>query len=57
MDRAKPQLVELLHELFAPRAIVERNDVAVRKIENLPRLQNARARRHFDDLLLQPPCQ
>ncbi len=36
MDRAKPQIVELLHELFAPRAIVERNDVAVRKLENLP---------------------
>lgn len=36
MDRFKPQLVELLQELFAPAAIVERNDVAVRKLENLP---------------------
>ena len=36
MDRAKAQLVELLQELFAPVAIVERNDVAVRKLENLP---------------------
>jgi len=36
MDRAKPQIVELLTELFAPTAIVERNDVAVRKLENLP---------------------
>jgi len=35
MDRAKPQIVELLAELFAPTAIVERNDVAVRKLENL----------------------
>ena len=36
MNRFKPQLVELLQELFAPAAIVERNDVAVRKLENLP---------------------
>lgn len=35
MDRVKPQLVEVLQELLTPRAIVERNDVAVRKLEGL----------------------
>ena len=35
MDRLKPQLVELLQELFAPAAIVERNDAPVRKLEGL----------------------
>jgi 23S rRNA (cytosine1962-C5)-methyltransferase len=39
MDRVKPQLVELLHELFAPAAIVERNDAPVRKLEGLPLLK------------------
>jgi 23S rRNA (cytosine1962-C5)-methyltransferase len=36
MDRAKPEIVEALQELFSPRGIVERNDAAVRKHENLP---------------------
>jgi len=36
MDRAKAEIVSSLEELFAPRAIVERNDVAVRKRETLP---------------------
>jgi 23S rRNA (cytosine1962-C5)-methyltransferase len=36
MDRAKPEIVSSLEELFAPRGIVERNDVAVRKREALP---------------------
>jgi 23S rRNA (cytosine1962-C5)-methyltransferase len=36
MDRAKAEIVSCLEELFAPRAIVERNDVAVRKREELP---------------------
>jgi len=35
MDRAKPQIVELLQEIFHPAAIVERNDVPVRKLEGL----------------------
>lgn len=34
-DAIKPMLVELLIEEFAPRAIVERNDVRVRKLEGL----------------------
>jgi 23S rRNA (cytosine1962-C5)-methyltransferase len=36
MDRAKPEIVSAIQELFAPRGIVERNDVPVRKREALP---------------------
>lgn len=36
MDRAKSEIAGCLEELFAPQAIVERNDVAVRKREGLP---------------------
>ncbi len=36
MDRAKADIVSCLQELFTPQAIVERNDVAVRKHESLP---------------------
>ena len=36
MDRAKAEVVSCLEELFAPRGIMERNDVAVRKREALP---------------------
>ena len=36
MDRAKGEIVSCLEELFAPRAIVARNDVPVRTRESLP---------------------
>jgi 23S rRNA (cytosine1962-C5)-methyltransferase len=36
MDRAKQEISSCLEELFAPRGIAERNDVAVRKREALP---------------------
>jgi len=36
MDRAKPDIVSCIQELFAPQGIVERNDVPVRKRELLP---------------------
>jgi len=36
MEALKPLWIELLVELFAPRAIVERNDVKVRALEGLP---------------------
>jgi 23S rRNA (cytosine1962-C5)-methyltransferase len=36
MDRLKPTIVDILQERFSPRAIVERNDVAVRALEELP---------------------
>lgn len=36
MERAKGDIVSVLEELFAPRGIVERNDVAIRKREALP---------------------
>ncbi|HVW84360.1 MAG TPA: class I SAM-dependent rRNA methyltransferase [Bryobacteraceae bacterium] len=37
MDRAFPEIVAALEEQFAPRAIVARNDAAVRSLEQLPR--------------------
>jgi 23S rRNA (cytosine1962-C5)-methyltransferase len=36
MDRAKAEIVSVLEELFTPRGMVERNDVAVRTREALP---------------------
>jgi 23S rRNA (cytosine1962-C5)-methyltransferase len=36
MERLKPTVVEILQERFAPRAILERNDMAVRGLEGLP---------------------
>ena len=36
MDRAKTEIAGCLEELFAPRGIVARNDVPVRKHESLP---------------------
>lgn len=41
MDRAKADIVSVLEELFSPRAVVERNDVAVRKHEDLPLVSGA----------------
>lgn len=37
MDRATPQIVEALIDLFQPKGILARNDAAVRTQENLPR--------------------
>jgi 23S rRNA (cytosine1962-C5)-methyltransferase len=37
MDRALPEIVAALQEQFQPRAIVARNDAAVRSLEQLPR--------------------
>src|SRR5271157_2630249 len=36
MDRLKSTVVEILQKEFAPRAILERNDAAVRALEGLP---------------------
>jgi 23S rRNA (cytosine1962-C5)-methyltransferase len=36
MERAKSIIVEVLNNLFAPKGIVERNEAAVRKHEDLP---------------------
>jgi 23S rRNA (cytosine1962-C5)-methyltransferase len=35
-EKIKGMLVELLVEMFSPRAVIERNDVRVRQFENLP---------------------
>jgi 23S rRNA (cytosine1962-C5)-methyltransferase len=37
MDRAMPEIIAALVDQFAPRAIVARNDAAVRSLEQLPR--------------------
>lgn len=37
MDRAIPEIVAALEDQFSPRAIVARNDAAVRSLEELPR--------------------
>ena len=37
MDRAMPEIVAALEDQFSPRAIVARNDAAVRSLEQLPR--------------------
>ena len=37
MDRALPEIAAALEEQFQPRAIVARNDAAVRTLEELPR--------------------
>jgi 23S rRNA (cytosine1962-C5)-methyltransferase len=36
MDRAKPEIVSCIKELFAPKGLAERNDAAVRQREALP---------------------
>src|SRR5208283_1765990 len=36
MDRLKSMVVEILQKEFSPRAIIERNDAAVRALEGLP---------------------
>jgi 23S rRNA (cytosine1962-C5)-methyltransferase len=36
-EQLKPVLVDILREILAPRAIVERNDARVRELEGLPR--------------------
>ena len=36
MDRAKEEILAVLDELYAPRAMVLRNDASVRKLEKLP---------------------
>jgi 23S rRNA (cytosine1962-C5)-methyltransferase len=36
MERLKPMVVDILQKEFAPRAILERNDAAVRGLEGLP---------------------
>lgn len=43
MDRLKPLWVRLLKERLAPRAIIERNDTAVRRLEGLPAQQGVLA--------------
>jgi 23S rRNA (cytosine1962-C5)-methyltransferase len=43
MDLRKPEILAALRKLLAPRAIVERNDVASRKFEGLPEVHGVLA--------------
>src|SRR5258705_8629030 len=43
MDARKPEILAALQKLLAPRAIVERNDVASRKFEGLPEIHGVLA--------------
>lgn len=47
MDARKPEIFRVLQRLFAPRAIVERNEMASRKFEGLPDAQGI-ASGHLD---------
>src|SRR5437764_309564 len=51
-ESLKGTLVELLVEEFAPRAVVERNDVRVRALEGLP----SSAGERFQTIVLDPPA-
>jgi 23S rRNA (cytosine1962-C5)-methyltransferase len=53
MDRLKPTLVEILQEKFAPRAILERNDVAVRALEGLPEQKGLLAGEDVGEVLVE----
>jgi len=52
-DRLKPMLVEILQEQFAPRAIVERNDVSVRGLEGLPEQKGVLAGENVGEVLVE----
>ena len=52
MEGAKPALVEALTELFEPRGIVERNDVATREREGLERRKGVLAGKEPEGLVV-----
>jgi 23S rRNA (cytosine1962-C5)-methyltransferase len=43
MERLKPEIVRILQEEFTPLSVIERNDVAVRALEDLPELKGVLA--------------
>jgi 23S rRNA (cytosine1962-C5)-methyltransferase len=51
MDLLKPRIVEILQERFSPRAILERNDVAVRLLEGLPEQKGLLAGEASDEIV------
>ena len=53
MDRLKSTLVEILQKEYAPRAILERNDVAVRGLEGLPEQSSVLAGEEIQEIVLE----
>ncbi len=53
MERLAPDVVDILKENFAPRAIVERNDVAVRALEGLPERKGVLAGQDVAEVLIE----
>ena len=52
MDQRKADIVAALQEVFAPRAILERNDIASRKFEGLPDASGVLAGEFSGDLVV-----
>ena len=52
MDRRKADIVAALQEVFGPRAILERNDIASRKFEGLPDASGVLAGEFSGDLVV-----
>jgi 23S rRNA (cytosine1962-C5)-methyltransferase len=53
MDRLKPTVVEILQKEFSPRAILERNDAAVRALEGLPEQNGVLAGEDVPELVVE----
>jgi len=52
-DRLKPMVVEILQQQFAPRAILERNDVAIRCLEGLPEQKGVVAGENVSEVVVE----
>ncbi len=50
-DRLKPEVVRILQEQFAPRSVLERNDVAVRALEGLPEQKGVLAGEEINEVV------
>jgi 23S rRNA (cytosine1962-C5)-methyltransferase len=53
MERLKPLVVEILQEQFTPRAILERNDVAIRALEGLPEQKGVLAGEEVSEVVVE----
>jgi 23S rRNA (cytosine1962-C5)-methyltransferase len=53
MDRLSSQIVDILQEEFSPRAILERNDVAVRALEGLPERKGVLAGENVSEVVVE----
>ncbi len=53
MERLKPEIIEILQEQFAPLAILERNDAAVRPLEGLAEQKGLLAGEQVSEVVVQ----